>query len=50
MSPRTEVQAPVVTIASFELQALRLKNALFLDVTNLSEEEKQLWNNIQKQK
>ncbi len=49
--PRNEVQAPVVTIASFELQAFALeKCVIFLDVTNLSEEEKQLWNNIQKAK
>lgn len=27
--PRNEVQAPVVTIASFELQAFALENALF---------------------
>ncbi|MCU4431794.1 hypothetical protein KTI56_12940 [Acinetobacter pittii] len=51
VSPRTEVQAPVVRIASFELQAFALeKCVIFLDVTNLSEEEKQLWNNIQKAK
>ncbi|WP_163119650.1 hypothetical protein [Acinetobacter pittii] len=49
--PRNEVQAPVVTIASFELQAFALeKCVIFLDVTNLADEEKQLWNNIQKAK
>ncbi|WP_087087801.1 hypothetical protein [Acinetobacter pittii] len=49
--PRNEVQAPVVTIASFELQAFALeKCVIFLDVTNLADEEKQLWGNIQKAK
>ncbi|ARD28365.1 hypothetical protein [Acinetobacter lactucae] len=49
--PRIEVQASAVTIASFELQAFALeKCVIFLDVTNLADEEKQLWSNIQKAK
>lgn len=51
ITPNNEAQAPVIKIASFELQAFSLeKCVIFLDVTNLSEEEKQLWSNIQKAK
>ena len=51
IAPNNEEQAPVIKIASFELQAFSLeKCVIFLDVTNLSEEEKQLWSNIQKAK
>lgn len=51
IEPRNQVQAPAIKIASFELQAFSLeKCVIFLDVTNLAEEEKQLWNNIQKAK
>ncbi|MCU7696123.1 hypothetical protein OD757_02640 [Acinetobacter sp. AYS6] len=49
--PQNEVPAPVIKIASFELQAFSLeKCVIFLDVTNLTKEEKQLWSNIQKAK
>jgi len=51
IAPNNEVQIPVIKIASFELQAFSLeKCVIFLDVTNLNEEEKQLWTNIQKAK
>jgi len=51
IEPRNQVQAPAIKIASFELQAFSIeKCVIFLDITNLSEEEKQLWNNIQKAK
>ncbi|USP41620.1 hypothetical protein [Acinetobacter sp. XS-4] len=51
IEPRNELQAPIIKITSFELQAFSLeKCVIFLDVTHLGEEEKHLWINIQKAK